>query len=364
MTIANNLKKCKIFFTGGGTGGSVAPLLAIYEELKNDVSFEFSWVGTKDGIENEMLKNKNIKYLAIYAGKFRRYWSWQNCLDLFYIKIGFWQSLFLLIREKPNIIISAGSFVGVPLIWAGWLLRVPILIHQQDAQPGLANKIIALMATKITVALEKSLKDYGRKAVWVGNPIRSELIEIKINKQEALQKLGLAKDQPVVLVLGGGTGALAINELVKNNLAELTKFCQIVHITGKGKNSVTAENKNYCSFEFLDTFGLIKVFTTADIVVSRCGMSVLTELSYLGKPAILIPLPNSHQEANAVIFSEKKAAIVLQQNNLTNENFVQTVRSILNNRGLQAELSRNIQTIIKRGANQAIVKIIKDISIC
>lgn len=351
----------KIMMSGGGTGGSVAPLLAIYDELKNDNNFEFCWLGTKDGIEREMLKNKDIKYFAIAAGKFRRYWSWQNLIDLARIKIGFWQALFILIKEQPDIVVSAGGFVSVPVVWAGWCLRVPSIIHQQDARPGLANRLMAPLAKIITTTFEKSTKDYGQKARWIGNPIRLELIENKVSKMEAYQKLGLKNDCPTLLVLGGGTGAMAINQLIANNLNELTKFCQIVHVTGKDKAVVKTENSGYHSFEFLDTFGLIKVLAAADVVVSRCGMNVLTELSYFSKATILIPMPDSHQEENAKVFAANNAAIVLDQNKITDQNFVRTVHGLINNKTRQDELGINIQKVIKRGANQELVEVIKKI---
>ncbi|HOZ56420.1 MAG: UDP-N-acetylglucosamine--N-acetylmuramyl-(pentapeptide) pyrophosphoryl-undecaprenol N-acetylglucosamine transferase [Parcubacteria group bacterium ADurb.Bin316] len=361
MTLTNRQKKYKILFSGGGTGGSVAPLLAIFEELKNDPSFEFVWIGTKDGLEKEMIGNKNIKYYAICAGKLRRYWSYQNVIDIFNIFLAFWQSLFIILKENSCIIISAGSFVSVPLAWAGWFCRIPILIHQQDVLPGLANKLMALIAKKITTTFEKSLHDYGKKAEWIGNPIRRELIENKVGKAEAYQKLGLKSDWPTLLVLGGGTGAMAINKLIENNLKELLKFCQIIHITGKGKLIINTDNSNYHSFEFLDTFGLIKVFAAADIVISRCGMNVLTELSYLGKPTILIPIPNSHQEANAKIFADNNAAIVLDQNKLSDRYLVDNVKELINNKRKQTELGDNIQKVIKKEANQELVKIVKEI---
>lgn len=361
MLLTNNKKQFKICLSGGGTGGSVAPLLAIYDELKNDNKYEFIWVGTKNGIEREMLKNKKIKYFGIYSGKLRRYFSWQNIIDLLKINIGFFESIYLLLKEKPDALISAGSFASVPLVWAGWILRMPIVIHQQDAQAGLANKLMAPFAKIITVTFEKSLKKFGERAVWIGNPIRKELFDVKITKSEAYSKLGLHKEKPVLLVLGGGTGALAINEFIEKNLDELTKFCQIIHITGKEKKLVNSENINYFSFEFLDTFGLIKVFTAADIIISRCGMGVLTELAYLGKPAILIPMPDSHQEKNAEIFAQKNAAIVLNQKKITNEDFTASIKNLFSDKNLQDKLSKNIQKVIKKGANEELAKIIKSI---
>lgn len=364
-------QKCKILLTGGGTGGSVVPLLAIADELRLGGSKslarllepEFFWLGTKSWIERKMVENAGIEFKPIFSGKLRRYFSWRNLIDPIFILIGFFQSLLIIIKEKPNLVISAGSFASVPVVWAAWLSRVPILVHQQDARPGLANKLMAPFADVISATFEKSLKDYGKKAVWIGNFVREELINYKISRREAFQKIGLRMDKPVVLVLGGGTGATAINELIWNGLDQLTKFCQIVHITGKNKIPDSQfQIPNYHYFEFVHTDGMAKAYTVADIVVSRCGMGVLTELSYLGKPAILIPLPDSHQEDNAAIFAEKKAAVVLNQKELTPEKLVENIKKLLADENLRAELRANIQTVIKRGANERIVEIIEKLS--
>ena len=296
----------KLLLTGGGTGGSVTPLLAIIDELrKKNKNFNYLWLGTKMGPERKMIEQENIRFISIIAGKWRRYFSFYNFIDLFKIKIAFWLSLFIMIKWRPNLIISAGSYVSVPVCWAGWILRIPVLIYQLDARPGLANKIMAPLAKRIAVVFKKSLNDYGKRAVLAGAMIRKEIKEIKIEKYSARQKLGLNSSKPVVFIIGGGTGAMAINKLVKESLEELTKFCQIFHITGKNKD-ISEEYNNYKPYEFVNTDGLIKMFSASDIVVSRCGMGVLSELSYLGKPSILIPIPDSHQEDNAQIFKENQ----------------------------------------------------------
>lgn len=364
----NYNKKYKIILTGGGTGGSVAPLLAIADELRAKDSkslarlleSEFLWVGTKSGPERQMVENAGIKFRPIFFGKLRRYFSWRNFVDPVFIFLGFLQSLIIMLKWRPDVVISAGSFVSVPVIWAAWLLRRPILIHQQDARPGLANKLMAPCASAITVTFEKSLDDYGKKAVWIGNFVRGELINYKISRKEALQKIGLRSDLPVVLIMGGGTGASAINELVWQSADKLVKFCQIVHITGKNKIPDSGlQIPNYHYFEFVHTDGMAKAYTVADIVVSRCGMAVLTELSRLGKPAILIPMPDSHQEDNAAIFQEKKAAIVLNQKELTSEKLIENIKKLLSDERLREELRANIQKVIKRGANERIVEIVE-----
>jgi len=309
-----------------------------------------------------MIEKENIRFKPILAGKLRRYFSMQNFLDLIKIKLAFWQSFFIIIKEKPSLIMSAGGFVSVPVSWAAWILRVPVIIHQQDVRPGLANKLMAPFARIITTTFEKSLKDYGKKAVWIGNPVRSIISEHKITKREAIQKLGMHTDKPIVLVMGGGTGAEGINDLVIKSLSELTKFCQVIHITGQGKSEIgnrKSEVKDYKVFEFLDMTGMLKVFTSAEVVVSRCGMSTLTELSFLGKPTILIPMPDSHQENNAQAFKEGNATLVLDQKKLTPEKFADSIKRVIRDEELKVEFSTNISKMIKTGASEKIIGIIK-----
>ena len=372
MNIAQKNKNVKIVLSGGGTGGSVTPLLAMVDLLREQgfkdskilQKPEFLWIGTKDGPEKQLVESSGIRFMSIPAGKLRRYLSLQNVLDFFQIYLAFWQSFFIILREKPNLIISAGSFVSAPLAWAAWILRAPVLIHQLDARPGLANKLMAPFAKTISVTFKKSLADYGKKAVLTGNPIRKEFIENKISKREAVQKIGMRTDKPILLVIGGGTGARAINDLILENINGLTKICQILHITGKGKSNSKMEeamekNPGYKFFEFLDAFGLIKVFAAADIIISRAGMGTLTELSYIAKPTILIPMPNSHQEENAEIFSKEEAAVVLGQKELNGEILLNNIKKILKDDELRNKLKNNIKKVINTECEEEILNIIK-----
>lgn len=361
--LSQNAKFVKIILTGGGTGGSVAPLLAIAEALQitNDKlpMTNFLWLGTRTGPEREMVEREKMEFIAIPCGKLRRYWSWRNLTDPFLALTGFVRSLAIIRKWRPDLVISAGGFVSVPVVWAAWLLRVPVLIHQQDVRPGLANKLMASCAKVVTVTFEKSLSDYGKKAVCIGNFIRREFTEYKIDKKGAKQKLGLKESWPTVLVLGGGTGAAAINELVRQSLGELTKFCQIIHITGRGKGgAVEGDAPNYHAHEFLHVDGMVKAYTAADLVVSRCGMSILTELSYLAKPSILVPMPDSHQEDNAALFFENNAAAVADQRELTPEKLVAVIARLLKDEKLRNEIGNNMGKMIKRGANEKIAEII------
>jgi len=220
----------KILLSGGGTLGSVSPLIAVWQKIfEQKPDSQALWVGTKDGPEKDFVKNYKLDYRSITAGKLRRYFSLKNLLDPFLVLMGFFQSLKIIKEFKPQIIISAGGFVSVPLAWAGKFKKVPVLIHQQDVRPGLANKLMASSAEKITVTFEKSLKDFPiEKVTLTGNPVRQEIFNG--SKEEAYNFFKLDFNIPTVLILGGGTGSLAINKLVWMSLRKLTENMQLMLI--------------------------------------------------------------------------------------------------------------------------------------
>jgi len=349
----------RIVLTGGGSGGPVAPLLAIAEEIKKtkpEVNFLF--IGTRKGRpEKEMIKGYDFEFRSVCAGKLRRYFSWQNFLDIFRIKIGFFQSFFILKKFKPDLIIGAGGYVGVPVILAGWFLKIPLFIHQQDILSTLSNKILSSFVKKIFISFKPSLKAFPKnKTIFTGHPVRGMIL--KGNKERAISLFNLEKNKPVLIVLGGGMGATSLNELIWQNTNELTKFCQIVHLTGKEKNfsiNYQLPTINYQSAEFL-TKEIPDLFTVADLVITRAGINILAELAVLGKPIIIIPIPDSHQEANAKYFQEKNAAVVLNQKELTNGKLVKEIKELINNKEKQNQLSENIKKTVFADAAEKIVE--------
>jgi len=368
-------KTRKIILTGGGTAGSVSPLLAIAEDLRaqsafakatvGEVGFEFLFIGTKHGIEKQMVKDVGLPYRAIAAGKLRRYFDWRNFWDIVKIKLGFWQAFFIILKEKPDLVLSAGSFVAVPVVWAAWVLRIPVIVHQMDIRAGLANRLMAPFAKVVTVTFEKSLADYGAKAIFIGNPVRKALRVTRYalqendleSKKDVFKKFGLKPDESVILVVGGGTGAEGINKLVEQSLENLVTFCQIIHSTGKGK-MIAKRHENYHPFEFLNAELMSAAVDAADLIICRAGIGTLTEISAAGKPAIVIPMPDSHQEDNAALLLEKNAAAVLNQEILTGDSFVAAIKFLLDNSVEREGLGKNIKSVFKEGANQEIVKLI------
>ncbi len=354
-------KKIKIVLSGGGTGGSVSPLLAVADELKEA---EFVFIGTKKGKpEKDLIAGYRMKYYGIYSGKLRRYFDWQNLLDPFKIFLGFFESLFILLKEKPRTIFSAGGFVSVPVIWAGFFLGIPAVIHQQDVLPSLSNKLAAWIAKKITVSFEKSLNDFSKtKTILTGNPARKEIL--LGNRERAIKRFNLEENLPVLLVIGGGTGSQKINQLIFSIIPQLVEFCQVIHLTGEKNLQLITHNsqlsKRYHRYKFL-TEEMADAYMVADLVISRAGLGVLTELSALAKPAMIIPIPHSHQEANALYFASKKAAIYLDQNQLDKEIFLAKIKEVISDKETLKNLSEKIKLLYQQGAALKIAEIIRKI---
>jgi len=361
----------KVLFSGGGTMGSVSPLVGIYEELKDkDSELEVLWLGTKKGPEKDFLKNYNMPYKPIIHGKLRQYFSLANFLSPFGVFFGFIQSLFILKKFKPQVVLTAGSFIAVPVAYAAKVLNIPVFIHQQDLQKGLANKIMQKLATKITVTLEESKKDYpANKTVLTSNPVRKNLFSG--SKEKAVVNFKLDSNLKTVFIFGGGQGAKLINEMVQKSLLELTEKLQIIHVAGKGKTISGRINEfynqeeinkimpRYHEYEFLNK-EIFDAYAVADLVVSRAGFSALTELAVLAKPVLLIPIPG-HQEKNAQYFAKTNAVRILNQHNINKEIFVKTINSMLDNPGDLQNLAQNISQMIDKEAAKKYVALIKEV---
>ncbi len=355
----------RILLVGGGSGGPVAPLIAVAEEIKTThPRAEFLLVGTKNGPEKILARNRGILFQHVSAGKFRRYFSWKNLLSPVFSAVGFFQALKILKKFKPDCVFGAGSFVQVPVIWAAWFRRVPVVLHQQDVVPSLANRLCQLAAKKITVVFESSLADFSDnlgffyhrrpdKTALTGNPFRRDLAFG--SREKALGEFGLKPDLPVLLVLGGGTGADFLNRLITNSLPELLKTVQIIHSTGLGKVS-GPPRENYHPYEFISN--MADAYAAADIVLSRAGLSTLTELSHLKKLSIIVALPNTHQEMNAWMLMKMQAAIVLEQQKITSAGLVRLIRKLLFEHEAQTVLKTNIGKIMPKDANKKIAEII------
>ncbi|MDD5039807.1 MAG: UDP-N-acetylglucosamine--N-acetylmuramyl-(pentapeptide) pyrophosphoryl-undecaprenol N-acetylglucosamine transferase [Patescibacteria group bacterium] len=351
----------KLVFVGGGTAGSVVPLIAIISEFRKRIpSANMLFIGTRHGVlERSLLRGYGVEYIGIYSGKLRRYFDIKNLLDVVLILVGFFQSLYILIKHKPTIIVGAGGFVSVPVIWAGAILGIRSLIHQQDIVPSLSNKLTAWCASRITVSFEGSMHHFSsRKVIWTGNPCREQILHG--NEQNAYKHFHLDKKLPILLVIGGGTGAESINQLIWQSLPELLKECQIIHLSGVGKADRAIKFNGYYQFEFIHD-ELPDLLAAATIVVSRSGLSAITELSLLGKPTVLIPLPHSHQELNARYCLEQKACIVFNSLSENRQDFIRKIVGLLRDESARNQLVSNIKKIMKPNAAATIASEIQKI---
>ncbi len=306
----------KIMFSGGGTLGPVVPLLAIAETCKRyNAQTEFVWVGTQHGPEKDLVAEYDIPFISIMSGKLRRYISLWNIFDIFKIIFGFLQSLFVLWQQKPDMLITAGGFVSVPLHYAAFALGIPTWVHQQDAQVGLANKLMSYVAQVVTTALRDTQKYFSEnKTIWMGNPVRD------LHPDDFLQSrhiFNIPEQAPVILAMGGGTGSATVNKLVVEALPAWPRNWHVIHLVGRERPKDLQENAtkvfpNYHVYPFLKS-EMKDAYAIADVVITRAGFGSLTELASLGKASIVLPMAGTHQEVNARLLAQQKAVIVMDE---------------------------------------------------
>lgn len=345
----------RIILTGGGTAGHVTPNIALLPRLK-ELGYDIQYIGSYTGIEKELIEPFGIPYHGISSGKLRRYFSVQNFTDPFRVLKGFREAHKLIRQLKPDVIFSKGGFVSVPVVLAGKRCKVPVIIHESDMSPGLANKIAIPSAAKVCCNFPETLKSLPEgKAVLTGSPIRQELLSG--NKIAAMDMCHFTSDKPVILVIGGSLGAVAVNNAVREALPELLKDFQIIHLCGKGKMDESLKDvEGYCQFEYIKN-ELRNLFALADIVISRAGANAICELLALHKPNLLIPLSanasRGDQILNARSFERQGFSLVLEEEQLTKETLLNAVKTLYENRTTFINSMKNsgqqdsIGTIIK-----------------
>lgn len=332
----------KIIMTGGGTAGHVNPNLALMPKLKK-LDYEIKYIGSKNGIEKEIIGKTSIPYFSISSGKLRRYFDLKNFSDPFKVGIGFFQALRILSKEKPNIVFSKGGFVSVPVVAAASFLKIPVLAHESDITPGLANKIAGKFADKLLVTFPDTLKYVGEKGIFVGSPIREELF--KGDALKAKKEAGFAEDKPVILVMGGSIGSVAINNSLRAILRTLLHDFNVIHLCGKDNLDPTLENlAGYKQYEYV-TKEMKDILNAADLIVSRAGANSIFEFVALKKPNLLIPLPlassRGDQILNAESFKSKGYSMVLNEEEVNDESLLKAIETLYQNRGTYIEAMEN-----------------------
>lgn len=324
----------KILLTGGGTAGHVTPNIALIPELKKQ-GFEIHYVGTEKGIEREIVGKEGIPYHPISAGKLRRYLDIKNFTDTLRISKGFFQALGIIGRLKPQIVFSKGGFVSCPVVWAAKIRRIPVIIHESDITPGLANKLSIPFAKKVCFNFPETEKYLPKeKAVLTGLPVRKALL--KGNADMGRSLCGFTPSKPVIMVMGGSLGSELLNRTIRESLDTLLEKYQICHICGKGNVDSGYKNlKGYKQYEYVSD-ELPHIFATADMMISRAGATSLYEILALKKPNILIPLSRAasrgDQILNAASFKKQGFSLVIEEEELNKDLFVKSVESLNSNR--------------------------------
>jgi UDP-N-acetylglucosamine--N-acetylmuramyl-(pentapeptide) pyrophosphoryl-undecaprenol N-acetylglucosamine transferase len=350
-----------IIFSGGGTLGSVTPLLAMYDEFKSDKNNTFLWVATVGGLEIDIVKRAGMRTVEISSGKFRRYFSLRNFIDIFRFFVGFVESIFVVWRHRPDVCITAGGYVSVPLHMSAWILGIPAWVHQQDVRVGLANRIMSKMATTVTVALEDSLRYFSKnKTVWMGNPVREDVLHG--NKRNARQLFGITSSLPVVFVTGGGTGAYSLNHLVAETVQNLDGVCEIIHLTGKGRSSTMIERaahffSNYHVFNFF-LEEMKHAYALADIVITRGGFGTLSELATLEKCTVVVP-KSGHQDGNVQHLREEGAVIVLNDQTTSGHHLSAVIKDLLEDSKRREAMGKKFYELIPSAKPVLMNKILK-----
>ncbi|MDR3558832.1 MAG: undecaprenyldiphospho-muramoylpentapeptide beta-N-acetylglucosaminyltransferase [Candidatus Pacebacteria bacterium] len=358
----------RIVLTGGGTGGHIVPLVAVAEKIKEKApDCEFIFVGPKGDLEKKLMDAQGIPTKGVMAGKMRRYFSFWHFVDIFKIPIGIIQALWHLLWLMPDAIFSKGGYASFPVVFVGWLYRIPIMIHESDANPGLANSVLAKFSERVAVSYSQAEIYFpASQVVLTGSPLRSDIAAG--DAVRAREMFHFTDSKKVIFVVGGSLGARSINNKIIEILPELLRKYQVIHQTGQnnieevkqraGEQGIKAEHGGYFPLAFYGD-EIKDILAMADLVISRAGASTISEIAANRKPSILIPLEtaaNNHQRMNAYAIAKTGGCVVLEENNMGHNMLIEKIEEIMNDDKLREKLSQNIKAFYHPDAAEKIAE--------
>lgn len=365
-------KKIRIVLTGGGSGGHIYPLLAVAEDIRNWANdykkdVEITYMGPKDN-HSLIFVQKGFDISHIVSGKIRRYFSFQNFLDIPKLFIGFFDALIKLYFIMPDAVFSKGGTGAFPVVLAASFYRIPIIIHESDARPGLTNLVSSYFAKKIFVSFPSVTKYFNPNRTEVtGTPVREELLQNRTTKEAAREMIGFASSSPLIFIYGGSQGSKRINNIILENLKDLLEISQIIHQTGelnfnevqKISNAILLETPFDNRYEVVPylTDDLRSVFDACDLVIGRAGSATIFEIAAFGKASILIPLKesaNDHQKENAYAFAQNGASIILEEDNLFSQIFMNEIKKIILNENIRIKMENSAKQFFMPDATDKI----------
>lgn len=375
--MADSSGNIRIVLTGGGSGGHIYPLLAVLQEIKEQLktrgdSAEFVYLGPKDSY-SAVLQSADVKYRGIAGPKLRRYASFQNLLDIPKFFIALFQAWWQLFLLMPDAVFSKGGPGALPVVILAWFYRIPVIVHESDIKPGLTNLLSRPFARRVCVTFEQSMPYFGKKGVLTGNPVRASLRIPQVTRETGKKELGFSPTEPLVVILGGSQGSQRINEFIALNLKELIGITQVLHQSGTANHSyvekltkaalaeasAVTKATRYRLVGYLEDREMAVALGAADAVVARSGSGTIAEVALFGRPTILIPLAesaNDHQRANAYEFAKKGGAIVIEESNLQFGIFAGQLKTILQNTELAERTGTAMRQLAKPDAASAVAK--------
>jgi UDP-N-acetylglucosamine--N-acetylmuramyl-(pentapeptide) pyrophosphoryl-undecaprenol N-acetylglucosamine transferase len=364
----------KIIISGGGTGGHIYPAIAIADAFKKrSPGADILFIGAKGRMEMEKVPAAGYPIESLWISGFQRRLTWKNLLFPLKVLLSLWKASRIIHRFKPDVVIGVGGYASGPTLRMAVRKRIPTLIQEQNSFPGITNRILASKVDRICVAYEGMEKFFPKdRIVLIGNPVRTDLVDLKDKREDALKFFGLKKEKLTIFIMGGSLGARTINKSVisciHRNITQ--KGVQLLWQTGKFyfediKTELAIENDPEIHIhEFINRMNL--AFAAADLIISRAGAIAISELCIVGKPVILIPSPNvtdDHQTKNAKALVSKNAAILLR-NSEAEEKLFEKITELISDQPLQQILSENIRKLAVIGAADKIaeeaLRMIKD----
>ena len=351
----------KIVLTGGGTAGHVTPNIALLPGLR-EAGYDILYIGSYEGMEKNLIQAEGIAYRGIATGKFRRYFSLKNLTDPFRVIKGYFEARKYIREYQPDVVFSKGGFVAVPVVLAAGKQHIPVIIHESDMTPGLANKICMNSASKICCNFPETLKSLpADKAVLSGSPIRKELLSG--SRLEGLRFTGLSAEKPILLMIGGSTGSVVINNALRSILPDLLKEFQVIHLCGKGRLDHSLDHlEGYVQYEYISK-ELKDLMAAADIVLSRAGANAICELLALHKPNILVPLSaavsRGDQILNARSFESQGFSYVLEEEQMNAATLLDAIHTVYDKRDTYR---KNMESSSLSNGVDIVLKLIQELS--
>ncbi|MDP3996766.1 MAG: undecaprenyldiphospho-muramoylpentapeptide beta-N-acetylglucosaminyltransferase [bacterium] len=370
----------KILFTGGGSGGHFYPIIAVAESIrdiareKRLLKPELYYIST-DSYNARLLYDNDIFFKKVQAGKTRRYMSVKNFFDIFKTVAGVFKAIIIVFKIYPDVVFGKGGYASFPVLFAARLLRIPVVIHESDSEPGRVNAWAAKFAVRIAISYPEAAKFFPEdKVALTGNPVRKEILSTREEGAHEFLKLEVAV--PLILVIGGSQGAQAINEIIIDSLPELVEKYQIIHQTGKANyETVTTTARiileksphrdRYKPFDYLNDLSLRMAGSVASLVISRAGSSIF-EIALWGMPSIIIPIPEkvSHdQTKNAYNYARVGACTVIEEQNLSKSILVSEIEHLMSNPKLMESMSQSAVNFSRPDAAEKIAREILTIAL-